>query len=91
MSAWCRFRAAAAEYRRRQPSTHWQAWISVTALPLAVLIIGIGLRLIFHTWPRFDAAGAAGTIGYIALRGTARSRTLCRRIGTRSPRQLDRP
>lgn len=92
MSPWYQFRTAAAAFRRRQPRTHWQVWLSVAALPLAVLIIGVGLRLIFHTWPEFAATGAVVTIGYVALRGTARSRALRRRrIANGEPGQLDGP
>ncbi len=85
MAAWWRFRMAALAFRRRQPQTYWQVWLSVAALPLAVLMIGLVLRLIFHTWPEFNGGESVTTIGYLALMGTRRSRALARR------RQAPRP
>ena len=41
-----RFHAPARAGRRWRPRTYWQVWLAVTALPLAVLILGVGLRLV---------------------------------------------
>jgi hypothetical protein len=65
--------------RRWQPRTHTQAWLSAATLPLGVGIIGLVLRLVFHTWPQFSGVGTAGAIGYVLVRGTARSRAVNRR------------
>jgi len=51
-------------------------WLSAAGLPLVVLIVGVGLRMIFRTWPQFSAFGAIVGIGYIAVRGVAGSRAL---------------
>jgi hypothetical protein len=77
--------------RRWQPQTHWQAWMSAGGLPLAALVIGIGLGMVFHTWPTFDVPGSIIAAGYIALVGgrqslalRARHRAQRRIAGTRS-------
>jgi hypothetical protein len=71
--------------RRWQPQTYWQAWMAAGGLPLAALIIGIGLRLVFHTWPKFDVPGSIFTAAYIALVGTRQSLALrTRRLGERA-------
>ena len=57
---------------RRQPQTYWQVWVSAGGLPLAVLVMGICLQAVFHTWPKLDLTGAA----YIALVGTRQSLAL---------------
>jgi hypothetical protein len=85
MAGWYRFRTAGIAVRQREPRAYWQVWLSVAALPLVVLIIGVGLRLIFHTWPKWDVFGSVCTIGYIALRGTVRSRALRRRRQAHDP------
>jgi hypothetical protein len=53
-----------------------QAWLSAAALPLVVLIVGVGLKLIFHTWPQFDLPSAIGTASYVALAGSRQSLAL---------------
>jgi len=65
--------------RRWQPQTYGQVWMAAGGLPLAVLVIGIGLRLVFHTWPKFDVPGSIITAAYIALAGTRQSLALRRR------------
>jgi hypothetical protein len=65
--------------RRWQPQAYWQVWMAACGLPLAALIIGIGLRLVFHTWPTFDVPGSVFTAAYIALVGTWQSLALRRR------------
>ena len=62
-----------------QPQTYWQVWMAATGLPLAVLVIGIGVRLVFHTWPEFDTTGSIITAAYIALVGARLSLALRRR------------
>jgi hypothetical protein len=62
-----------------RPQSYRQVWLSATAVPLAVLIIGLGLRLIFRTWPQFDLSAAAGTVSYVALLGGRQSLALRRR------------
>jgi hypothetical protein len=58
--------------RRWQPQTHWQVWMKVGGIPLAVLVIGACLRLVFRSWPTFDVTGCIITAGFIALvRGVA--------------------
>jgi len=71
------FRTALKSARRWQPRTFLQAWLSAAALPLVVLIVGVGLRLIFHSWPQSDGPwGAIAMVVYIAMRGSAQSRAL---------------
>jgi hypothetical protein len=65
--------------RRRQPQTYWQVWLAAIGLPLAVLVIGIGVRLVVHTWPEFDAIESVISPAYIALEGTRQSVALHRR------------
>jgi magnesium-transporting ATPase (P-type) len=48
--------------------TFWQVWLSAAGLALVVLIVGVGLRLIFGTWPQFSVFGAIATIGYMVVR-----------------------
>ena len=76
MAAKSRIRRAVTIARLWQPQTHWQVWLSAAGLPLVVLIAGVGLRLIFRTWPQFSVFGAIGTIGYVVVRGGAGSRAL---------------
>jgi hypothetical protein len=80
-----------ASLRRWQPQTYWQVWMKVSGIPLAALVIGVWLRLVFHTWPQLDVPGCIITAGYIALVGTRESLALRRRrrvrqamAGTRS-------
>jgi hypothetical protein len=76
MAARSRIRRAVTIARSWQPQTYWQVWLSAAGLPLVVLIVGVGLRLIFRTWPQFDVFGAITTIGYMAVRGGAGTRAL---------------
>ena len=76
VAAQSRIRRAVAIARRWQPQTYWQVWLSAAGLPLVVLIVGAGQRMIFHTWPQFSVFGAIVGIGYIAVRGVAGSRAL---------------
>jgi hypothetical protein len=62
-----------------RPQSYWQAWLSAGAVPLVVLIVGLGLRMIFHTWPQFDVPSAIGTASYVALVGSRQSLGLRRR------------
>jgi hypothetical protein len=62
-----------------RPQSYRQVWLSAAAVPLAVLIVGLGFRLIFRTWPQFDPSAAVGTAGYIALVGGRQSFALRRR------------
>jgi hypothetical protein len=42
-----------------------------------VLVVGLGLRLIFRSWPQFGGPGAIiGTVGYIAFEGSVQSQAL---------------
>lgn len=59
-----------------RPQTYFQVWLSAVSLPLAVLIVGSGLRLIFRTWPQFDIHGVFGAVGYVVIRASAGSRAL---------------
>ena len=68
-----------ANLRRWQPQTYWQVWMAAGGFPLAVLVIGIGLRLVIHTWPEFDATESVIAAAYIALAGTRQSLALRRR------------
>jgi hypothetical protein len=64
-------RVVRASLRRWQPQTHWQVWMKVGGIPLAVLVIGACLRLVFRSWT-FDVAGCIITAGFFALvRGVA--------------------
>ena len=76
MAARSRIRRAVTIARLWQPQTYWQVWLSAAGLPLVVLIVGVGLRLIFRTWPQFSVFGAIATIGYMVVRGGAGSRAL---------------
>jgi len=76
MAARSPIRRLVAIARLWQPQTYWQVWLSATRLPLVALIVGLGLRLIFRTWPQFSDSGTVATIGYIAVRGVAGSRAL---------------
>jgi hypothetical protein len=76
MAAQSPIRRAVAIARRWQPQTYWQVWLSAAGLPLVVLIVGAGLRMIFRTWPQFSVFGAIVGIGWIAVRGVAGSRAL---------------
>ena len=69
MTAQSRIRRAVTIARLWQPQTYWQVWLSAAGLPLVVLIVGVGLRLIFRTWPQFSVFGAIVTIGYMVVRG----------------------
>lgn len=71
--------------RRWRPSTYWQVWMAAGCLPLAVLVIGISLRLAFHTWPQFDASGSIVTAATVALVGTRQSLALRRLRRSREP------
>lgn len=62
-----------------RPRSYRQVWLSAAAVPLAVLVVGLGLRLIFHTWPQFDPSAAVGSAGYVALVGGRQSLALRRR------------
>jgi len=70
--------------RPLHPKSYWQVWLSVTALPLTVLIVGLGLKMIFRTWPQFDAPAAIGTVSYMVLVGARQSQALRRRRRARS-------
>jgi hypothetical protein len=74
-----RFHASARAGRQWRPRTYWQVWLAVIALPLAVLILEVGLRLVFHTWPQWDVFGTICTFGYIVVAGSTQSRALRRR------------
>ena len=64
-------RVVRASLRRWQPQTHWQVWMKVGGFPLAVLVIGACLRLVFRSWT-FDVTGCIITAGFLALvRGVA--------------------
>jgi len=76
MAARSAIRRLVAIARLWQPQTYWQVWLSAAGLPLVVLIVGLGLRLIYRTWPQFDIFGAIGASGYILVRGAARTRAL---------------
>lgn len=76
MAAQSRIRRAVTIARLWQPQAYWQVWLSAAGLPLVALIVGVGLRLIFRTWPQFSVFGAIVTIGYVAARGGAGSRAL---------------
>jgi hypothetical protein len=58
-------------------------WFAAGGLPLASLVIAVGLRLVFHTWPDFDAFGSAVTAGYVVLVGTRQSLALRNRCRAR--------
>jgi hypothetical protein len=60
-------RVVRASLRRWQPQTHWQVWMKVGGIPLAVLVIGACLRLVFGSWPGFDVTGCIITAGFIAF------------------------
>jgi hypothetical protein len=72
-------RAIRSALRPLRPKSYWQVWLSVTVLPLTVLTVGLGLKMIFRTWPQFDAPAAIGTFSYIALVGARQSQALRRR------------
>ena len=48
-------------------------------MPLIVLVVGLGLKLIFHTWPQLDVPSAIGTGCYVALVGSRQSLAVHRR------------
>jgi len=73
---WERLRAAYCSARRWRPRTYKQAWLSAAALPLASAIIGLSLKLVFHTWPTFDEGGAIGVTGYFLVTGSANTKAL---------------
>ena len=62
-----------------RPRSCWQVWLSAAAVPLMALIIGVGLRLIFHNWPQFDIPSAVGTASSTTLVGIRQSLALRRR------------
>jgi hypothetical protein len=62
-----------------RPRSYRQVWLSATAVPLAVEIVGLGLRLIFHTWPQADPGSQAFPIGYAVLMGGWQSLALRKR------------
>jgi len=75
-------RVVRASLRRWQPQTHWQVWMKLGGIPLAVLVIGACLRLVIGSWT-FDVAGCISTAGFLALvRGVA--------LGTRESLALRR-
>jgi len=75
-------RVVRASLRRWQPQTHWQVWMKVGGIPLAVLVIGACLRLVFPSWT-FDVIGCITAAGFIAfVRGVA--------LGTRQSLALRR-
>jgi len=65
--------------RPYRPRSYRQVWLSATAVPLAVEIVGLGLRLIFHTWPQADPGSQAFPIGYVVLVSGRQSLALRRR------------
>jgi hypothetical protein len=65
--------------RPLRPQSYWQVWLSATAVPSAVLVIGIGLKMAFHTWPQFDVPSAVGTASYVVLVGGRQSLALHQR------------
>ena len=81
-----------ANLRRWQPQTYWQVWMAAGGFPLAVLVIGIGLRLVIHTWPEFDATESVIAAAYIALAGTGKaSRCAGGAPGSRAERRSAAP
>lgn len=76
MAAQSRIRGTVTIARLRQPQTYWQVWLSAAGLPLVILIVAAGCRLVFRTWPQFDVPGVIGGIGWIAVRGGAGCRAL---------------
>jgi hypothetical protein len=83
MTAVARVRALARAIRRAlrplRPQSYWQVWLAVGSLPLAALVVGMGLKLIFHRWPQFDVPSAIGTVGSCTLAGSRQSLALRRR------------
>jgi hypothetical protein len=79
MMAWGHVRAASKAARSWRPRTYLQAWLLAAALPVGALIAGLGLRLIFQTWPQIDPGGTSGAIFYVVWQGSANCRALRRR------------
>lgn len=65
--------------RPARPQTYWQAWLSAAAVPLVLLIVGVGLKLVFHTWPQFDLPSAIVTASCVVVVGSRQSFAVRRR------------
>jgi hypothetical protein len=70
-------RAIRSAVRPLQPETYWQAWLSVLTVPLVISVVGLGLRLAFHT--PFDEFPIVGSALYIALVGSRQTLDVRRR------------